>query len=59
MRFGAANMFVGKVTVAHAAVIAGARQVLYSLWPIRPQHGAALSPSWPERIRATGQPSIS
>jgi hypothetical protein len=36
---GRANPFVGDVTVAHAAATAGARQILYSLWPIRSDPG--------------------
>lgn len=37
---GRANLFVGDVTVAHAAAMAGARQILYSLWPIRAKYGS-------------------
>ncbi len=39
---GRVNPFVGDISVAHAAAVAGARQVLYSLWPIRSEQGAGL-----------------
>jgi hypothetical protein len=37
---GRPDEFVGDLTMAHAATVAGARQVLYTLWPIRPKLGA-------------------
>jgi hypothetical protein len=40
---GRADPFVGDVTVAHAVAMAGARQVLYTLWPITASHGADLA----------------
>jgi hypothetical protein len=40
---GRADPFVGDVTVAHAAAMAGARQILYSLWPITVSLGAELA----------------
>jgi hypothetical protein len=37
---GQQSPFVGPTTLAHAAAIAGARQILFSLWPITPAQGA-------------------
>jgi hypothetical protein len=37
---GRPNPFVGSISVAHAAAIAGCRQLLYSLWPITAANGA-------------------
>ncbi len=37
---GRVNPFVGDITVAHAAGMAGVRQILYSLWPIGSAQGA-------------------
>ena len=51
---GRANPFVGDLTIAHAAAMAGARQVLYTLWPIMSSRGA----SFVDRLvnaRADGQ----
>jgi hypothetical protein len=38
---GRVNPFVGDITLAHAAGVAGARQILYSLWPIRSAQGVS------------------
>ena len=40
---GRANLFVGEVTVAHAAALAGSREVFSALWPIRPKLGARVA----------------
>jgi hypothetical protein len=51
---GRANPFVGDLTIAHAAAMAGARHVLYTLWPILSSQGA----SFVDRLvkaRADGQ----
>jgi hypothetical protein len=37
---GRSNPFVGEVTPAHAAAVAGAGEILYTLWPIRPSSGS-------------------
>lgn len=37
---GQPNPFVGPISVAHAAAVAGARQLVFSLWPITAAHGA-------------------
>jgi hypothetical protein len=37
---GKSNPFVGDVTIAHAAAMAGAQQILYTLWSIDPKLGA-------------------
>ncbi len=37
---GRDNLFVGGVTVTHAAAIAGARDVLFTMWPINSDEGA-------------------
>ena len=40
---GRANPFVGDVTVAHAAALAGAEEVFSTLWPIRPKLGSQVA----------------
>jgi CHAT domain-containing protein len=37
---GQPNPFVGPISVGHAAALAGARQLVFSLWPITAAHGA-------------------
>jgi len=37
---GRGNPFLGDVTMAHAAALAGAGEILSTLWPIRPTFGA-------------------
>jgi CHAT domain-containing protein len=37
---GQPNPFVGPISVAHAAALAGVRQLVFSLWPITAAHGA-------------------
>ncbi|HUB72671.1 MAG TPA: CHAT domain-containing protein [Solirubrobacteraceae bacterium] len=37
---GRDNFFIGGVSVAHAAAVAGARDILYTLWTISHEHGA-------------------
>jgi CHAT domain len=49
---GRADLFVGDVTVAHAAAMAGANQVLYTLWPIEAGDGADLAVALVEAHRA-------
>jgi len=39
---GRSNPFVGEITVAHAAALAGAGEVLHTLWPISSDFAAAL-----------------
>lgn len=39
---GRSNPFVGEATLAHAAALAGAGEILYTLWPIRPGDGAGI-----------------
>ena len=40
---GRNNLFLGEVTLAHAAAVAGAGEILYTLWPIRPGDGARIA----------------
>jgi hypothetical protein len=37
---GRSNPFVGGATVAHAGAMAGAHQVLFTMWPVWAKHGA-------------------
>jgi hypothetical protein len=39
---GRSNPFVGEVTLAHAAALAGAKEILFTLWPIRSNRGSRL-----------------
>jgi CHAT domain len=40
---GRINPFVGETTVSHAAAAAGAYEILFTLWPIRPSHGSRMA----------------
>ena len=40
---GRSNPFVGEATLAHAAALAGAGEILYTLWPIRPSEGSKIA----------------
>jgi hypothetical protein len=40
---GQSNLFLGEVTLAHAAALAGAGEILYTLWPIRPRDGTRIA----------------
>jgi hypothetical protein len=40
---GRINPFVGETTVSHAAAVAGAYEILFTLWPIRPSHGSRMA----------------
>jgi hypothetical protein len=51
---GRPNLFLGDVAVAHAAAMAGARQILYSLWPIRPREGSAFAAGLAREVREEG-----
>jgi hypothetical protein len=51
---GRPNLFLGQVTVAHAAAVAGAQRVLGSLWPIRPRDGAEFASELAKAIEDQG-----
>lgn len=51
---GRSNPFLGEVTLAHAAALAGAGEILYTLWPIRPSVGSRFLTGMFE-ARANGQ----
>jgi hypothetical protein len=53
---GRPDPFVGDITVAHATAVAGARQILYSLWPLRPHHAADFVVALAE-ARSAGTPT--
>lgn len=54
---GRADPFVGDISVAHAAAVAGARQLLYSLWPLRPRRAADFVVALLE-ARSSGMPTV-
>jgi len=51
---GRINPFVGEVTLAHAAALAGAHEVLFTLWPVRFSLGSRVT-SEMIAVRAAGR----
>jgi hypothetical protein len=52
---GRNNPFIGEVTLAHAAALAGAVEILFTLWPVRSSLGSRFVAEM-IAARSAGQP---